>query len=344
MIAGTVYTNAQPNITSVGSLTGLVVSNATGVVDFTTTANVTLGAVANLHISGGTGGYVLSTDGSGTLSWIAQSGGGGASISNGNSNVNIPVANGNINFTAVGNANVLVVTGTGANISGTLEVTGNSNVGNLNVSGNITDTTGPLTISTSGGTGGNLSLSADSVGRIILDGMAWPAADGTNGYVLQTNGSNDLSWVAQASSTITDNTTSVSTFYPVYATASSGSFTTAGISSTKLQFIPSTGTLTVTDLNTLSDATLKENPEAIADPMVVLSQLFGMGFNWIDTKKKSYGLMAQMVEKILPELVSTNEQGQKALNYIPIIAFLIEAVKKQQEDIDNLKKRSIKKR
>jgi hypothetical protein len=49
--------------------------------------------------------------------------------------------------------------------------------------------------------------------------------------------------------------------------------------------------------------------------------------------------MAQMVEKILPELVSTNSQGKKAVNYIPIIAFLIEAVKKQQEDIDALKKR-----
>ena len=76
--AATVTTNAQPNITSVGSLSGLTVSNATGIVDFTTTANVTLGNVSNLHISGGTANYVLSTDGSGSLSWVAQSGGGGS--------------------------------------------------------------------------------------------------------------------------------------------------------------------------------------------------------------------------------------------------------------------------
>jgi len=69
--SGTVTTAAQPNITSVGSLTGLTISNATGIVDFTTSANVTLGAVANLHISGGANGYVLSTDGSGTLNWIS---------------------------------------------------------------------------------------------------------------------------------------------------------------------------------------------------------------------------------------------------------------------------------
>jgi len=136
-VAGTVYTNAQPNITSTGSLTGLTVSNATGVVNFTTTANVTLGAVGNLHISGGTNAYVLSTDGAGTLSWVAQSGGGGggASISNGNSNVNIPSANGNINFSAIGNANVVVITGTGANISGTANVTGNLTAGNI-IAGN----------------------------------------------------------------------------------------------------------------------------------------------------------------------------------------------------------------
>jgi hypothetical protein len=75
LVAGTVYTAAQGNITSVGSLTGLTVSNATGVVNFSNTANVTLGAVANLHISGGSSGQFLKTDGAGTLSWAAASGG-----------------------------------------------------------------------------------------------------------------------------------------------------------------------------------------------------------------------------------------------------------------------------
>ena len=73
--SGTVTTAAQPNITSTGSLTGLTISNATGIVNFTTSANVTLGAVANLHISGGTANYVLQTDGAGNLTWAAQSGG-----------------------------------------------------------------------------------------------------------------------------------------------------------------------------------------------------------------------------------------------------------------------------
>ena len=124
---GTLTTAAQPNITSIGSLIGLTVSNATGVVDFTTTANVTLGAIGNLHISGGTSGQVLSTNGSGGLSFVTINSSG---ISNGTSNVNIPTVNGNVDITSAGNT-TMVITGTGVNVAGTLNATGNANVGNL---------------------------------------------------------------------------------------------------------------------------------------------------------------------------------------------------------------------
>jgi hypothetical protein len=128
--AGTVTTAAQGNITSVGTLTGLTVSNATGVVDFVTTANVSLGAVGNVKVTGGSSGQVIQTDGSGNLSFVSIS---SSSISNGNSNVNIPSANGNVNISAVGNANIVVVTGTGVNIAGTL----NTGSGNINTTGNV---------------------------------------------------------------------------------------------------------------------------------------------------------------------------------------------------------------
>jgi hypothetical protein len=48
---------------------------------------VNLGNVANLHISGGLNGYVLQTDGSGTLSWVAGGGGGGGSVGGSNTQV-----------------------------------------------------------------------------------------------------------------------------------------------------------------------------------------------------------------------------------------------------------------
>lgn len=111
LVAGTVYTNAQPNITSLGTLidlevtgnvtasyligngsqlTGLPASYANANVEAylpTYTGNLSpsnlvvstsanLGAVGNVIITGGSANYVLTTDGAGTLSWAAQSGGG----------------------------------------------------------------------------------------------------------------------------------------------------------------------------------------------------------------------------------------------------------------------------
>jgi hypothetical protein len=152
--AGTVTTNAQPNITSVGTLTGLT---STGTVNLTGASNVALGPVANVHITGGTTGQYLQTDGSGTLTWATVSSGSTSNISNGNSNVSIATANGNITMSAVGNANIVTVTGTGVNVAGTLNVTGQSNLG--------------------------------AVGNVIITG-------GTANYLLSTDGSGNLSWTA----------------------------------------------------------------------------------------------------------------------------------------------------
>jgi len=142
-VSGALTTNAQPNITSVGTLSALTVTaNITGGNLTTTgTANVgtlavtgtsNLGPVGNVAITGGTSGQVLSTNGSGGLSFITI---GTAGVSNGNSNISIATAGGNVTTSVNGNANVFVVTGTGANIAGTLDVTGNLSAGNIVASG-----------------------------------------------------------------------------------------------------------------------------------------------------------------------------------------------------------------
>ena len=66
---------------------------------------------------------------------------------NGNSNINIPAANGNINLSVAGNANILTVTGTGANVSGTFNATGNLTAANANLGNVVTGNyfTGVLT-------------------------------------------------------------------------------------------------------------------------------------------------------------------------------------------------------
>ena len=93
--------------------------------------------------------------------------------------------------------------------------------------------------------------------------------------------------------------------------------------------------ITVVDLNSTSDRELKDNITPINDPMVILNQLQGVGFTWKHSGEQSYGIIAQELEKVLPELVHEVD-GHKMVCYIPIIAFLIQAIKQQQIQIDNL--------
>ena len=71
--AGTITTAAQPNITSVGTLTSLTVAgNLNSTVNLSASGNVFLGSLANINITGGVANYVIKTDGTGNLSWVAQ--------------------------------------------------------------------------------------------------------------------------------------------------------------------------------------------------------------------------------------------------------------------------------
>ena len=179
LVAGTVYTASQPNITSVGTLAGIT---ATGVLNFTGASNVSLGPIANVKVTGGSSGQYLQTDGAGNLSWTTLTVS-TASISNGNSNVNIPSANGNVNISAVGNANILVVTGTGVNVSGTLNATGNLTAGNITTSGSGGNISGANNISANTFTGNGSLLTSltggnvtGQVGNALVAGTVYTAA------------------------------------------------------------------------------------------------------------------------------------------------------------------------
>ncbi len=175
--AGTVTTNAQPNITSVGTLTGLTITGVTN-----------LGAVGNVIITGGTSGFYLQTNGSGNLTWAAVPTGTG--ISNGTSNVSIPVVDGNVNTSVGGNANVFVVTGTGANIAGTANVSGNANVGNLGTATAII-TTGNITTINSGlmqNGNSNIAITANGNVTIAANGGTRITATATGANVTGTLG------------------------------------------------------------------------------------------------------------------------------------------------------------
>ena len=93
--------------------------------NITVSNNANLGNVGNVIITGGSSGYVLSTNGSGNLNWVAQSGGGSSNISNGNSNVNIATANGNVTISVAGTSNVVNVTGSNVFVTANIIPTAN---------------------------------------------------------------------------------------------------------------------------------------------------------------------------------------------------------------------------
>jgi|TARA_R100000654_G_scaffold22740_5_gene45014 hypothetical protein len=100
-----------------------------------------------------------------------------------------------------------------------------------------------------------------------------------------------------------------------------------------------------------SDVALKENIHNISSPMEKVQNLNGVLFDWkqefIDAKggedgyfvrKTDVGVIAQDVEKVLPEVVGTRPDGVKAVKYDRLCALLIECVKDLQTQVNDLKK------
>ena len=101
------------------------------------------------------------------------------------------------------------------------------------------------------------------------------------------------------------------------------------------------------NITAYSDQRLKTNIETIANPLELVNKLRGVTFDWIETGKHSYGLIAQEVEQVIPELVLETTNGNtetdvsttvKSVDYSKLVSVLIEAVKEQQQQIDKLTK------
>lgn len=103
--------------------------------------------------------------------------------------------------------------------------------------------------------------------------------------------------------------------------------------------IDNSGNLTATgNITSTSDITLKENIELISDPIEKVKELGGYTFNKKGEDLRMVGLIAQEVEKVLPEAVHENQEGIKSLAYGNMVALLVECIKKQDERIETLEK------
>lgn len=187
-------------------------------------------------------------------------------------------------------------------------------------------TTSTLTVARNGSTIENINqdLIMD-VGSIrtefVYDGTTWQV------YASVTGG-------IGGATIVNDTTTNVTQYISMTRTVV-GDLETTYVSDSKLYFNPSTGVLNAVDFNALSDLSIKENVETIVEPFDILKNIDPVSFNWKDSQRKSYGVIAQEIEKVLPEIVSTNEDtGLKSVSYIQLIPFLVAVVKQQQEQIN----------
>ncbi|WP_106915845.1 tail fiber domain-containing protein [Chryseobacterium aurantiacum] len=95
-----------------------------------------------------------------------------------------------------------------------------------------------------------------------------------------------------------------------------------------------------------SDARFKTDIATIKNALPIITSLRGTTYQMNKAAfperhfadGKQYGVIAQEIEKVLPELVTTNEDGYKSVNYQGMIPVLIEAVKEQQKIIQQLQK------
>jgi hypothetical protein len=92
--------------------------------------------------------------------------------------------------------------------------------------------------------------------------------------------------------------------------------------------------VTATEVQTTSDARLKENVETLNIAVETVGKLRGVSYT--RNGKQEIGLIAQEVEKILPQVVGETDDGFKTVAYSNIVGLLIEAIKEQQETIKEL--------
>mgnify|MGYP003121170051 CR=1 FL=1 len=97
--------------------------------------------------------------------------------------------------------------------------------------------------------------------------------------------------------------------------------------------------LATSNITAYSDINLKKNIEVIPNALDKVSQIRGVTFDRIDLEDESRqsGVIAQEVEKVLPEVVRTSQDGTKTVAYGNMVGLLIEAIKEQQKQIDDLK-------
>lgn len=116
-------------------------------------------------------------------------------------------------------------------------------------------------------------------------------------------------------------------------------FTTAG-GVTRMKILSNGNAWLSGSLSQSSDARLKKNILPLSNSLTSIQQINGYTYNWKDEnrdKGQQIGVLAQELQKIYPQLVKENSNGELSVNYTGLIPVLVEGMKEQQRQIEELK-------
>ena len=226
---------------------------------------------------------------------------------------------------------------------------------------NFTTSAGVLSLNGAGGVsiaGNAAEVDITTFGAVDINSGAF-TVDGTTVAINGTNTSTGITIGTKTSGvpvtighttsevTVADNLTVTGATVLGGTLAVTGKVTIGGaaVSTTTTVNLEVNGQVKASQFNAISDARFKTNIQHVTDSLSIINQLNGMSFTWIgdDTNKQVFGLIAQEVEKVLPEIVNTstteNEQGfnPKSIHYDGLFPHLIESVKTLSKENETLK-------
>ena len=213
---------------------------------------------------------------------------------------------------------------------------------NVDISGSAinVNTTGAVSINSAAAsnfttTSGNITLHANSAtGNVII------TAHTGIGMIVNSSGKVGIGTTSPANALDVSGGVAIGGAYSGTTAPTNGLIVQGGVgigktSVTSNYALDITGNVQATSYNAISDIRLKTNIQSLTGSLELVNQLNGVSFTWINdtTNKPIHGLIAQDVEKVLPDIVNTatveNESGykQKSIHYDGLFPHLIESIK-----------------
>lgn len=330
--AGNIYNNTGTNV-GIGAVTPGEKLEITGNLKFTGTSNIYCGTGTNLTIRPG--------DGTGT--------GGALTIRGGNAGIGSGGAGGDLNLVAGANLPAGGAGYGGLGVPGAINILGSSGYNTVGGGVNITAGASSCWALASGSHSdvkiqGGQNLAVTDASSIVLEGgytigSSCPPPGATGGNLILKSG------LASGAGTngniqLLNGNVGIGCTAPAYKLHVIGDIASSGT-------VRSTNVVVVGAITACSDFRYKKNISPIKNSLNNLMQLQGVNYYWKTseytnmnfTDRLQIGFVAQDVEKLFPEMVFTDDAGYKSIDYSRLTPVLVETIKEQQQQINELFKR-----